>query len=46
MTARFILVVLIILGLFLWISWPLLVETIADYISRSDVRPDPGSFDE
>lgn len=50
MTARFILIVALVLGVFLWTSWPLVVETVVeaiiDYIRRVDVRQDLGSFDD
>lgn len=42
---RFILTVIIGGALFIWMSWPLIVETIGDLLRRADIRPDLGELE-
>lgn len=44
MTSRFILTIIIGGALFVWMSWPLIVETIGDLLRRADIGPDLGEL--
>lgn len=46
MTARFIILSVIVLALFVVTSWPLIVETAVDLLRRINIRADLGSFDD